>query len=876
MPPFSNSDAADLHSSIHALRLPVMKTSLLFLALLLVGLGRQPSFATAAPESSALLDAQGHRFLDAGQAEQAIQSWEQALDLYRQQKHQAAIQSVLINQAIAHQQLGQPKLACAKLTEALDINNGVCHTPEQADASVLQSSNQRQAQGDGRGFLSAGLRPVEDHRPYDVIAMINLGKTLRILGDFANAEGVLLSATGIANRSGVQSYRDAAQLELADLKQAQFTTLYQAASTTDRLDISAIDQDIQRSLSKLSEALDLYSGLVASSEDLPAQLSWLELYQKAAELATMNGQAESKLTQFLAQRATPYQRLVVQIVNAEFKSSIYQTINAQNRLANHLVWLEDQAGLKEPLSFNPQQEALRHVNQALQMAESLDNPRSLSTSHGTLGLIYQRQSQPEQAAQSYRQAQKLAQSIRAVDLQYRWEWELAKLYADAGQTPTALDFYRQAIASLDQVRNNLFSLRNDLQFSFLLDISPVYRDYMQLLMTQETPDLDNVVKVNEKLQLVELEDYLNCGNLTQRVTQRRWYPTGLSPTGSKQRPSPTPDETAIHIIQTQDAINVIVQGKDNQFYSHRADPKTVLDNLNRLRLNVNSDNFAITNPNRIQALSSELYKTLILPIESHLSPERPLIFSLDSQFQSIPMAMLYDGERYLLEKYRIAARWQLQEVQFTPTLSIKPLIAGISQVGPSFSQVGPNSLLPLPNVSLEVTEIAKTTQASDPLLDNQFTLDRFSRQLQARDVDVVHISTHGAFSSNPEDTFLLAWDQKLGLGQIETLFETRRRVNGTPIELLVLSACQTAKGDQRASLGLAGVAMRSGAHSTIASLWNVADESTAILMKLFYTGLAQGLPKVEALRQAQLKVMQMPQYQSPYYWAPFILIGDWR
>jgi CHAT domain-containing protein len=840
----SNPD--HLQASVHILHLSIiMNTNTLVLVALLVGLGSQPSFAATSPESAAILDAQGHRFLDAGQAEQAIQSWDQALDLYRRQQHQAAIQSVLINQAIALQQLGQPKLSCLKLTEALATNNDVC-TPGQIEANALQAFTQRPLQGD---------------RPYDLIAMINLGKTLRILGDFANAEGVLRSATGMANRSGVQTYLEAAHLELADLKQAQFVSLYQAASTTDRLDIDTIDQDIQRSLAQLSEAFDLYSGLALSQENLQAQLSWLELYQKADELASASGQPETHLTAFLAQQAAPYQTLVAPMINAEFKSSTHQMINAQNRLATHLIWLEDQAELKATLPFQPKQLALHYANQALQMAEALTNARSLSASHGTLGLIYQRQGQLEQAERSYQQAQTLARSINASDLQYRWEWELAKLSASAGKTSAALDFYQQAIASLDQVRNHLFSLRNDLQFSFLLDISPVYQGYMQLLMAQENPDLAKVIQVNEKLQLVELEDYLNCGNLTSRVAQVR---------------SPTLDETAIHIIQTQAAINVIVQGKDNQLYSHQVDAKTVLGNLNRLRLNVNSDNFAATNPNRIQSLSAELYKALILPIESHLSPERTLVFSLDSQFQSIPMAMLYDGEQYLLEKYRIAARWQLQGSPSSPTPSIEPLIAGISQVGPSFSQVGTSSLLPLPNVSLEVSEIARTTKASDPLLDNQFTLGRFARQLQTRDVDLVHISTHGAFSSNPEETFLLAWDQKLGLAQIETLFETRRRLNGTPIELLVLSACQTAKGDQRASLGLAGVAMRSGARSTIASLWNVADESTAILMNLFYRGLAQGLPKVEALRQAQIKVMEMPQYQSPYYWAPFILIGDWQ
>jgi CHAT domain-containing protein len=96
------------------------------------------------------------------------------------------------------------------------------------------------------------------------------------------------------------------------------------------------------------------------------------------------------------------------------------------------------------------------------------------------------------------------------------------------------------------------------------------------------------------------------------------------------------------------------------------------------------------------------------------------------------------------------------------------------------------------------------------------------------------------------------------------------------LELLVLSACQTAVGDRRASLGLAGIAVKSGAKSTIASLWNIQDRSASLLMRQFYQELANNnISKAEALRRAQKTLLADPQYESPLFWAPYVLLGNW-
>ena len=149
------------------------------------------------------------------------------------------------------------------------------------------------------------------------------------------------------------------------------------------------------------------------------------------------------------------------------------------------------------------------------------------------------------------------------------------------------------------------------------------------------------------------------------------------------------------------------------------------------------------------------------------------------------------------------------------------------------------------------------------------------QQVAQEPFSIVHFATHGQFSSNAEDTFILTWSDRIQVKDFDKLLSNRE--NNVPIELLVLSACKTAQGDERAILGLAGMAVRSGARSTIASLWSVSDRSTAQLMTEFYRYLNQPhINKAQALRKAQLSLLQNKQYQHPYYWSPFVLVGNWQ
>jgi CHAT domain-containing protein len=163
------------------------------------------------------------------------------------------------------------------------------------------------------------------------------------------------------------------------------------------------------------------------------------------------------------------------------------------------------------------------------------------------------------------------------------------------------------------------------------------------------------------------------------------------------------------------------------------------------------------------------------------------------------------------------------------------------------------------------------------LLNQEFTTQRLQFQVNARPFSVIHLATHGEFSANPDQTFILAWDRKIKVNELNTLLRARDEQREEPIELLVLSACETAAGDRRAALGIAGIAVRAGARSTLASLWSVNDASTALLMGEFYRAIGDSqMTKAEALRQAQLMLLKDSYYgPRPYYWAPYILLGNW-
>jgi CHAT domain-containing protein len=275
--------------------------------------------------------------------------------------------------------------------------------------------------------------------------------------------------------------------------------------------------------------------------------------------------------------------------------------------------------------------------------------------------------------------------------------------------------------------------------------------------------------------------------------------------------------------------------------------------------------------------SRALYDLLIAPIQDKLGPQSTLIILPDGPLRTLPFTALLDANgKFLIERTRLA---------------VAPALA-FSQPGPD--RAGRNAAIVAGALSKEVRiggitypklegaadEALAATQSygannRQGVLISDLTAASLVSALSKGQVDVLHLATHAAFNGQSDQSYIVVDTQLVPLSTLRALI-VGNRARGDELDLIVLSACETALGDDQASMGLAGAAVQAGAHSAIASLWSVNDASTALLMKAFYARYRSGDSKSEALRQAQLSLLADPRYQRPNYWAAFALIGGWR
>ncbi len=275
--------------------------------------------------------------------------------------------------------------------------------------------------------------------------------------------------------------------------------------------------------------------------------------------------------------------------------------------------------------------------------------------------------------------------------------------------------------------------------------------------------------------------------------------------------------------------------------------------------------------NRYLYSARQLYDWLIRPLEGQLAAWAidTLAVAPQGPLRTVPLAALNDGERFLIERYALAV---------TPSLKLYPpraadwglrrvLAAGISESVQGFT--------PLPHVPQELSQVADLS-GGVVLLDREYGLSDLKRVLENGAFEAVHLATHAQFTGNPKENFLLTYDTKLSLDLLEELIGAHRD-SGKTLELLSISACQSALGDEGAALGLAGTAVKVGARAALGTLWFVDDAATAQAMTRFYEELFNNLAenKAKALQTAQKAMLKDARFQHPLYWAPFLLIGNW-
>ena len=521
------------------------------------------------------------------------------------------------------------------------------------------------------------------------------------------------------------------------------------------------------------------------------------------------------------------------------------------------------------------------LSRGVKAARQLQDKRAESYALGNLSRIYEEIGEDRRARQYTETALNIAQFLQASDISYQWQWQLGRLLASQGDIKGAIAAYSEAVNTLQSLRGDLVAIDTEVQFSFRDKVEPVYRQLVGLLLDSaqnyQKNNAQNCRGTEDKLQCRKTaEEYLQKARQTIEALQLaeldNYFQDACLDAKPQQIDRVDPQAAAIYPIILPDRLAVIlsIPGQPLRHYQTELQRAKIETSLGQFQQFLSP---AFSNKQRLR-LAQEIYDWLIRPAETQLEENNieTLVFVLDGFLRNLPMAALHDGDRYLIEKYSITLTPGLQLLDPRPLARdrLQALTGGLTEARQGFKA--------LPAVAWELEQIASNLPV-EQLLDREFTKSKLLGEIDEVNFTAIHLATHGQFSSNPEQTFILTWDSKIKVRELENLLKMRAEDSSKPIELLVLSACQTAAGDKRAGLGLAGVAVRSGARSTLATLWSVNDRSTATLMGEFYQNLLmseeEGMTKAEALRRGQLKLLRNSKYQHPFYWAPFVLVGNW-
>ena len=507
--------------------------------------------------------------------------------------------------------------------------------------------------------------------------------------------------------------------------------------------------------------------------------------------------------------------------------------------------------------------AAETLNAAANLARTINDQRALSYALGHLGELYEEEQRYNEALQLTHQALFAAQQVPAPESLYRWQWQTGRLHKALGDLDAATASYRQAVDTLQSFRQEMMVGTGSSRTSFRQIIGPVYFGLVDLLLqraaalpdrAQYEPLLVEARDAVELFKAVELRDYFkdDCVDAArQRVVNLE---------------AMAQSAITIYPILLSERAELLLNMPDGlQRVTVPVTAERLTQEVRELRRLLETSASREYLPH-----AQQLYDWLIRPIESALASTTidTLVFVPDGPLRTIPMAALHDGQQFLIRKYAIATTPGLKLTDPRPLPRGKPrmLALGLTEAVQGFSA--------LPYVASEL-EALQRLYSAEVLLNQRFLLPSVDKELREKPFSIVHIASHGQFDSDVNKTFVLTFDDKLTMDHLEQMVG-RLRFREDALELLTLSACQTAAGDDRAALGLAGVAIKAGARSALATLWSINDEASSELVSEFYRQLQDStISRAKALQRAQLKLLSDGRYEHPYYWAPFLLLNNW-
>jgi CHAT domain-containing protein/Tfp pilus assembly protein PilF len=496
-------------------------------------------------------------------------------------------------------------------------------------------------------------------------------------------------------------------------------------------------------------------------------------------------------------------------------------------------------------------------------AERIGDRRTSSQAWGHLGRLYEEEHRYQDALQLTRRAIFAAQQVNASESLYRWEWQTGRLLRKVGAIDHAIGSYRRAVRTLQSIRPELTVSYGAPQTSFRETMGPVYFELVDLLLQRSASLQDRnqvgpyLIEARETIELfkaAELRDYFRDDCVDTALSKITTLDV-VAQSAVVIYPILLPDRTELMISlptglkRVQVSVGAEALTEEVRQFRRKIEKRTTREYLPH---------------------AQKLYNWLIRPLEADLaaSPIDTLVFVPDGALRTIPMSALHDGKQFLIAKYAVG---------ITPSLSLsdpRPLKRENMKVLAVGATEAVQGFPALPNVAAELQEL-QTLLGSQNLVNREFLAANLERKLKEEQFSIVHVASHGEFGNEVENTFLLTFDAKLSLDRLNEMVGVFR-FRDDPLELLTLSACDTAAGDDRAALGLAGMAIKAGARSALATLWNINDEAAVDLVLDFYRQLKNPtISRAVALQRAQMKLIENPRYEHPGFWSAFLMINNW-
>lgn len=499
-------------------------------------------------------------------------------------------------------------------------------------------------------------------------------------------------------------------------------------------------------------------------------------------------------------------------------------------------------------------EAVTLWTQVAADAAALGLHRSRSFAFGYRAEIYEQAARLEEALLLNDAALASAVEIQDADILARWSAQRGRLLRQLDRDPKAIAAYRSARAALERLRGSETPSR------FLEAAKPIYRALADLLLLASRTDgvdeqalLRETQDVLEGLKAAELRDYFGDPCLAEQ-------PRTIS--------AAIPGAVVLYPVVLDDRIELLISaGNQLHLKASTARPDELNDEVSLFQRHLRDPT---TRRHRVSG--EKLYDWLVRPLASFLNDETEvLVFVPTGTLLEIPIAALWNAQsqKYLIEEIAVAVTpgLQLSDPRPIDRRHVKSLIAGLTTAVEGFDT--------LSHVSAEMDAVAASFPGTR--IDGEsFTLQEFQQVFASEPFGIVHIASHAVFEDDPTKSFLVTHEGKMSMERLAEIVRSTRFRTERPLELLTLSACDTAAGDERAVLGLAGIAIQSGARSALATLWRVHDEAASRLIATFYRELARpGVSRARALQRAQKALIEDDQFRHPSFWAPFLMINNW-